>query len=124
MLRDGRDVACSIRDRTGSLEKGIRRWVSDNTLGRPYWDHPRVRVVKYEDLVESFQSTIRGVLEFIGSEYQDLLQGSQDVLFENDARPDSPAGGKSTSRFSMDAGAGRAFREPSSPWCRTSAEIS
>jgi hypothetical protein len=73
MLRDGRDVACSIRDRYGSLEAGINRWVEDNQAGRPFWTHPSVRVVRYEELVAEFEKTVRGVMEFIGEEFQEAL---------------------------------------------------
>ena len=36
MLRDGRDVACSIRDRYGSLEAGVSRWMEDNRAGQAF----------------------------------------------------------------------------------------
>jgi hypothetical protein len=69
MLRDGRDVACSIRDRTGSIEKGIKRWVEDNRAGGSYLSHPNVLTVRYESLVTSFEPTIRGILDFIGEPF-------------------------------------------------------
>jgi hypothetical protein len=34
LMRDGRDVAYSIKKRTGSLEEGIRRWQEDNLVGQ------------------------------------------------------------------------------------------
>ena len=30
IVRDGRDVACSMRDRYGDIKTGIERWVRDN----------------------------------------------------------------------------------------------
>lgn len=74
MLRDGRDVACSIRDRTGSLIGGIQRWVTDNTAGLPYWDDPRVHVVRYEDLVAHFEATMRNVMVFLKEEYEQEIR--------------------------------------------------
>ena len=73
MLRDGRDVACSIQDRTGSLEQGIQRWVDDNAAGRPYWDHPQVHLLRYEELVNDFEGTIRRTLGFLGLKYEEQL---------------------------------------------------
>ncbi|PSO85475.1 MAG: hypothetical protein BRC45_04015 [Cyanobacteria bacterium QS_5_48_63] len=55
MLRDGRDVAFSIKDRTGNVEQGISRWVNDNLAGFPYWDDTRVKVIKYKNLVKKPQ---------------------------------------------------------------------
>ncbi len=71
LLRDGRDVACSIRDRTGSIQAGIIRWVEDNRAGRDFCSHPSVYVFTYESLIECFESTVKGVLEFLGEEYED-----------------------------------------------------
>jgi hypothetical protein len=73
MLRDGRDVACSIRERYISLEAGIDRWIEDNQAGRSFWKHPNVRVVRYEELVTEFEKTMRGVTDFVGEKYEDSL---------------------------------------------------
>jgi len=73
MLRDGRDVACSIRERYGSLEAGIDRWIDDNQAGRSFWTHPNVRIVRYEELVTEFKKTVRGVTKFVGENYEDSL---------------------------------------------------
>lgn len=74
MIRDGRDVACSIRERAGSLEKGIRRWVEDNLAGKEYWKHPNVHLVKYDDLVGDFRLTVRDVLNHLNEEYEDGME--------------------------------------------------
>jgi len=73
MLRDGRDVACSIQDRCGSLEAGIDRWVEDNMAGRGFWHHPNVYLVRYEKLVAEFENSLREVLTFIGEEFEASL---------------------------------------------------
>lgn len=71
MLRDGRDVACSIQDRYGSLEAGIDCWIEDNEAGRSFWDHPNVHLVRYEKLVSDFEKTVREVTAFVGEEFED-----------------------------------------------------
>jgi hypothetical protein len=73
VLRDGRDVACSIRDRCGSLEVGIDRWIGDNRAGQVFWAHPQVRLIRYEQLVTDFENTVRDALDFIGEEYEDAI---------------------------------------------------
>ena len=70
IIRDGRDVACSLQKRHGSLEFGIQKWVATNTEGKKYWDHPNVHVLKYESLISDFEKTMREVLAFVGEEYE------------------------------------------------------
>ena len=72
-LRDGRDVACSIRNRHGDLGMGIARWIKDNRAAEPLWSHPQVHLLRYEQLVEDFKGTIGGVLEFIDEDWDDAL---------------------------------------------------
>lgn len=74
ILRDGRDVACSMRDRCGNLEIGIDRWVVDNRAGQDFWKHPQVRLIRYEQIVTDFENTIRDAFEFIGEEYEDSIR--------------------------------------------------
>lgn len=74
ILRDGRDVACSIRDRKGSIQQGILRWIEDNLAGEKYWNHPNVHVLKYEDLIDDFETTMRAVTDFIGEEYEPAMR--------------------------------------------------
>lgn len=73
LLRDGRDVACSVRARLGSLLPGIDRWRRDNAAGRPFWTHPGVHVVRYEALVAAPDDVLRAVLAFVGEPYEHLL---------------------------------------------------
>jgi hypothetical protein len=74
IVRDGRDVACSLQKRHGSLEFGIRQWVQRNTEGKKYWSHPNVHVLKYESLISAFEETMREVLAFIGEPYEPAIK--------------------------------------------------
>jgi hypothetical protein len=74
LLRDGRDVACSLQDRTRDLEAGIARWVTDNREGERFWDHPRVHLVRYESLILEFETTIARILDFLREKYEDGLK--------------------------------------------------
>jgi hypothetical protein len=74
LLRDGRDVACSLQDRTGDLESGIARWVADNQAGEKYWNHPQVHRVRYESLILEFETTIAGILSFLQEKFEDGLK--------------------------------------------------
>ncbi len=78
LLRDGRDVACSIEARYGSLEEGIKRWIVDNRAGEPFWKDGDVHVLKYEDIVENAEASIRGVLEFAGEDFEEQVLRSHE----------------------------------------------
>lgn len=73
MLRDGRDVACSIQDRGGTIERGIQRWVKDNQAGAAYREHPAVRVLRYEDLVSDPAGALREIAGFLGEDYEESM---------------------------------------------------
>lgn len=69
IIRDGRDVAVSLRKRTGNFAAGVQRWVQDNRAGEAYWDHPRVFRLFYEELVGNFDVIMPRICNFIGEPY-------------------------------------------------------
>lgn len=69
LVRDGRSVALSLRKRWGDFERSVERWVEDNRAGEAYWSHPRVKMLKYERLVEDYENQIRMLIEFIGEPF-------------------------------------------------------
>lgn len=73
LVRDGRNVALSLRKRWGSFERSVQRWVEDNRAGEPWWEHPRVRMLKYEQLVGDYENQMRALLEFIGEPFDPAL---------------------------------------------------
>jgi hypothetical protein len=94
MLRDGRDVACSIRARTGSFEKGVLRWVEDNRSAEEYLENTQVHRVRYENIVENFDDTIRSVTKYIGESFEPKLRKyhEKDKYYYDQKieRPESP----------------------------------
>jgi tetratricopeptide (TPR) repeat protein len=75
MLRDGRDVVCSLKHRQQfkTVESRVERWIYDNLAGLPYWNDPRVKVVKYENLIENTQKTLEEICEFLGEKYTNKI---------------------------------------------------
>jgi hypothetical protein len=75
LLRDGRDVVCSLKFRQGygELEDRLDRWIYDNLAGRPYWQHPQVKLIKYEDLVSQTEATLRSLCDFLGEDYDPIM---------------------------------------------------
>jgi len=74
IIRDGRDVACSMRDRTGSIEFGIKAWTNYNRQGETFHKHPNVHILKYEQLVESFEASLSDIVSFIGEYYESEMR--------------------------------------------------
>ena len=72
MIRDGRDVAVSLRDRYDTPDgfvRGVYRWTYDNEAGEKHWQRYNVKCVRLEDLIVNFEETMRSVFTFIGEEF-------------------------------------------------------
>jgi len=80
VIRDGRDVVCSLRthprhrvidgrivklDTWNPLEDCVQRWVTDVGDGLAYRGDPRYYELKYEDLVMHTEETLRRLLDFL-----------------------------------------------------------
>lgn len=88
VLRDGRDVACSLRTHPrhkvvdGKLvPTGIRRpiagcarrWVRDIEGSRRWWGDPRFRTVRYEDLVTNPRPVLEGLMTFVDEAWDEAM---------------------------------------------------
>jgi len=73
ITRDGRDVVASLKHRKGyeSIDDRIDRWLYDNMAGLPFWDHERVHILTYENLVSKSEETLKKVFNFLGEEYDE-----------------------------------------------------
>lgn len=56
MVRDPRDVACSIKRRVKRLDAGIDRWLTDNSA--PIDERGDCLVIRYEDLISAPSETL------------------------------------------------------------------
>lgn len=74
IIRDGRDVAYSIKQRMGCCKKGIQQWVRANLAALNYEKNDKVHFLTYEDIVQNFKQTISTVLRFLGEEYEESLE--------------------------------------------------
>tara|TARA_B110000503_G_C7093676_1_gene390548 strand:- start:452 stop:1399 length:948 start_codon:yes stop_codon:yes gene_type:complete len=88
IVRDGRDVACSLRHHPkqkivdgnivpSEINRPISdcatRWLTDTSSGLVYRNHPRYCEVRYEDLVTNSASTLKKVCGFINEVYTDEM---------------------------------------------------
>lgn len=71
IVRDARDVAASIKERTGSVDEAIRRWNRDNGIARREIERGRkdLFVVAYEDLIAAPEKTLAVISTHVGIEY-------------------------------------------------------
>lgn len=84
VIRDGRDVVCSLRhhpreriiggrvvpvDRTQPIAKCATRWLNDTAQGLAYRGHPRYLEVRYEELVSDPRKTLLRACEFLGEDF-------------------------------------------------------
>lgn len=65
MVRDGRDVALSMKARGGSFEAGVALWLADNQAWWEFRALPHVMMVRYEDLVKQPESEIRKICDHL-----------------------------------------------------------
>ncbi|MEM9992262.1 MAG: sulfotransferase [Bacteroidota bacterium] len=73
LVRDGRDVACSIKKRYGSFEKGVTRWLADNEAARPFWQHSQLYQLRLEDLQQQTEVSLRKLCEFLGISFEETM---------------------------------------------------
>ena len=88
VLRDGRDVVCSMREHPDRrwvdghwvkeldprpIEEYARRWVADTAAGMRWRGDPRYLEVRYEDLVREPADTLARVLAFLDEPFDPAL---------------------------------------------------
>jgi protein-tyrosine sulfotransferase len=88
VLRDGRDVACSLRIHprhkvvdgrivpTGvhrPIAGCARRWVRDIESSRRWWGDPRFLTVRYEDLVLDPRPVLERVIALVGEDWDEAM---------------------------------------------------
>lgn len=65
MVRDGRDVVCSLLQRGFTLYEASSIWLVETTLSLMLSAHPRVKLIRYEDLVGSPARVLSDLNEFL-----------------------------------------------------------
>lgn len=85
VIRDGRDVACSLRtfpkrkivngkiiplNTNRPLDECIKRWIHDVNMGRKYKNDSHYIEVKYEDLIFNTEKTLKRLFIFLGEPFE------------------------------------------------------
>jgi len=75
VVRDGRDVVTSVlrvKD-PNSYWIAPERWVADVDAGVRIESHPQAMSVRYEDILDNFEGTLRTLCRFIGEDFDPAL---------------------------------------------------
>lgn len=127
VVRDGRDVACSLRNhpkervKSGkivpvSMNNPVRvsaqRWLTDTMRGLAFREHPRCLEVRYESLVAEPENEMRKVCSFVGEEFEsemfsfDSESPSRPGQNMNNERASGPISARSVGRWKSDLSPG------------------
>jgi hypothetical protein len=69
ITRDGRDVFSSLKERFGPTDYSFSRWVNDNNEWLKHSRKDEFHILKYEDLVNNKEKTIKKICKFLKIEY-------------------------------------------------------
>ena len=125
IIRDGRDVVCSMRQHPDwrwldggwqkvlvprSIESYTRRWLADTATGMAWREDPRYVEVRYEDLVADPEVVMRAICDGVGAPADtDWLAtfARRDESRDQDGRPDyeGAVSGASVGRWREDLSA-------------------
>ncbi len=88
IIRDGRDVACTLRNHPKEMIRGgkvvptninrpiwrcARRWRNDVARGLVYKDHPRCFTIHYEQLIAEPEAQLRALCTFLDEPFADQM---------------------------------------------------
>jgi hypothetical protein len=73
IIRDARDTVVSYCRRGASAFKSVARWYYATISGLPFCGRPNFLRIRYEDLVTSPETVLRGICEFLDEPYLDRL---------------------------------------------------
>jgi protein-tyrosine sulfotransferase len=88
MIRDGRDVACSLRHHpreayvrgklvavqtNNPIRKCARRWFRDVAMGLAFQTHPRYCEVRYEELAADPERQCRRICQAVGEDFEPAM---------------------------------------------------
>ncbi len=83
VTRDGRDVVCSLRKRTGRFPGAVVRWLYDTGQGMAWAERDQVLSIRYEDLVADFEGTLTRVCVFLGLGFHPDLWSFHEAGYDN-----------------------------------------
>ncbi len=84
LVRDGRDVACSMFKRSGSMYHSVSHWLYNVSAAVRFRQDPRYLEVRYEDLVNAPELTLKKICEHLAIKFESkMLQSQNDAYWKN-----------------------------------------
>ncbi len=77
MIRDPRDVACSLKARGFTFQQGLQRWLDDNLALAENFDVQKIHLQKLEDLTKNPSEQLKKIFEFLDFPYEDVTKYHQ-----------------------------------------------
>jgi len=76
LVRDGRDVVTSRHPHRRVDQPWVtpERWIEDVSAGLKYQGHPQVATVRYEDLVQDYETTMGQLCRFLDEDFHPRLR--------------------------------------------------
>ena len=104
MMRDGRDVVCSLMRRGYSFRQAIERWEWSAAHARRALEDPRAQLIMYEDLATAPRETLSKLLDFLGLEdgldaMLERRSDRTDAMCSWTRRPSDPINGDAIGRW-------------------------
>lgn len=74
LTRNPIDTIASLHKRLGCLERCIERWLLDSAAAAKMLEHPQVKIVKYEQLVQEPHYVLQDIATFVGLGWRTELE--------------------------------------------------
>ncbi len=74
MIRDSRDVACSLKARGFTFEEGLERWIEDNNALLLEKERRNLLFIKLEEFIINQDAVIKKILDFADLSMEDLTK--------------------------------------------------
>lgn len=81
MTRNPLDTIASLYKRFGDIEYCIDRWIYDNSKALELRNKKNVLFVKYEELTEEPEKTLKTTLRFLGYDYESSILETEDTIY-------------------------------------------
>ena len=122
VIRDGRDVACSLRShpvrrfvdgawasvpQNRSVASCIQQWLTLTGEGMGWRADPRYLEVRYEDLVRDPEATMRRVMAFVGEPFDEAWLAARLAAQAGEGAPAAGTGSVAGSSSAAGSAAGR-----------------
>ena len=73
VTRDAKDTVFSMKNRSGDFKASLARWKTDNQVVLENIDKKNILLVRYEELIEQQEDTVKSICKFIGVDFEHTM---------------------------------------------------